>query len=100
MCSAYRSATEHAWRIRERATRLPAHTGVLAITRCTDGLGGGSDELADMLAYMSEAVRYFASASRRIENNQLVPPYVLGQKRRHVSRQGDWLQSCKLAGFE
>ena len=50
----------------------------------------------DKLLYVGDAVRHWASASTREEDEEgqatgrLVPPYIVGPDNWHVSRQGDW----------
>ena len=91
---------------RERARELDPHQGTVDIVRCDDGLGFASHEMSDILLYIGDAVRYWASASTRAENEQglatgpLVPPYIVGPDHWHVTRQGNWQRTRTFSGMD
>ena len=90
----------------KRAKDLRANEGTLEIVRTFEGLGGESLELADLLCYLSDSVRYFAGASKRMDpkpgqrQGKLVPPYVVPPHRWHVTKQGAWLRTHECAEWE
>ena len=91
---------------RQRAKRLKENDGTLEICRTFEGLGDDSLEMNDLLSYLCDTVRFFASASKRLEpkpnqlRGKLVPPYVIPPHRWHVTKQGDWLQTKVLATMD
>ena len=91
---------------RKRAEHLRANEGTLEIVRTFEGLGGESLELADLLWYLSDSVRSFAGASKRMDpkpgqrQGKLVPPYVVPPHRWHVTKQGAWLRTHESYEWE
>ena len=83
----------------ERATKLRVNDGMLQIECADEGLGEGSRELKDLLSYLADTVRFFASASKRLDpvpgrmKGKLVPPYVISPERWHITKQGSWLRT-------
>ena len=81
---------------RERARKLDPHQGTLDLVGCDHGLGFASHEMSDLLLYIGDAIRHWASASTRAQDEQglptgpLIRPYVVDERSWHVSRQGDW----------
>lgn len=84
---------------RERAAALSKNDGLLRVECADEGLGAGSLEIQDLLAYLADTVRFFASASKRLDpapgrlKGKLVPPYVTPPERWHITKQGSWLRS-------
>ena len=84
---------------RERAAALSKNDGLLRVECADEGLGAGSLEIQDLLAYLADTVRFFASASKRLDpapgrlKGKLVPPYVTPRERWHITKQGSWLRS-------
>ena len=81
---------------RERARKLDPHQGTLDLVGCDHGLGFASHEMSDLLLYIGDAIRHWASASTRAQDEQglptgpLIRPYVVDERNWHVTRQGDW----------
>ena len=84
---------------RERAAALSKNDGLLRVECADEGLGAGSLEIQDLLAYLADTVRFFAGASKRLDpapgrlKGKLVPPYVTPPERWHITKQGSWLRS-------
>ena len=84
---------------RERAAALSKNDGLLRVECADEGLGAGSLEMQDLLAYLADTVRFFAGASKRLDpapgrlKGKLVPPYVTPPERWHITKQGSWLRS-------
>ena len=89
---------------RERAATLPMHgrDPVLDMFRCDHGLGETSLVLEDLLEYLADVVRHFASASSRNSKGKLVTPYLTHPLRWHCTKQGEWQQMrrTKLSGMD
>ena len=91
---------------RERAAALSKNNGQLRVECADEGLGEGSQEIQDLLAYLADTVRFFASASKRLEpepgrrKGKLVPPYVTPPERWHITKQGSWLRSTECSREE
>ena len=83
----------------ERATQLSANDGTLRVDSTDEGLGEGTLELKDLLSYLADTVRFFASASKRLDplpgkaKGKLMPPYVTAEDRWHITKQGSWLRT-------
>ena len=75
---------------RVRASILEPHRGVLEMAQCGPGLGEISFEMEDLLEYLADQVRYFASASRRNDKDKLITPFITAPSRWHCTKQGEW----------
>ena len=75
---------------RVRASILEPHRGVLEMAQCGSGLGEISFEMEDLLEYLADQVRYFASASRRNDKDKLITPFITAPSRWHCTKQGEW----------
>ena len=73
-----------------RASSLEPHRGVLEMAQCGSGLGEISFEMEDLLEYLADQVRYFASASRRNDKDKLITPFITAPSRWHCTKQGEW----------
>ena len=60
------------------------------MAQCGSGLGEISFELEDLLEYLADQVRYFASASRRNDKDKLITPFITASSRWHCTKQGEW----------
>ena len=85
---------------RVRASILAPHRGVSEMAQCGPGLGSVSFEMEDLLEYLADMVRHYASASRRNHRNKLVTPFLTARSRWHCTKQGEWKMARAPAALE
>ena len=82
---------EEARRRAQGLVRVEDHEGWLRLETMSSGLEGSQD-IKDLLMYLSHAISHFGSAHRRTEDGRLVHPLLAWENGWHVSWQTGWLK--------